>query len=112
MRYLYSAGSYTNIIPPGAVYSFPVAINASGQITGISGTSTGNTSLNYLYSAGTYTTITAPETIQSNGFTAVNGMNNAGQVVGYYQTTNFGPTNIKGFLYSGGSSSIIAFPGV
>jgi probable HAF family extracellular repeat protein len=80
----------------------PAGINGTGQVVGIGGG--GNTSL--LYSNGTYTTIAFPGAYA----TIATGINNNGQVVGYY---NLQPSIFHSFLYdlNNGAYTSFDYPG-
>jgi probable HAF family extracellular repeat protein len=62
----------------------------------------------YIDDHGTVTYLNAPGTLTSSGYTAANGINNAGQVVGDYETT-YGSNN-QGFLYQNGVFTTIDDP--
>ena len=73
-------------------------INDSGDIVG------GYTAGSYLYSGGSYTRISVPGRLT---ITDAQGINNAGQIVGYYGDDS----GLHGFLLSGGSYTRIDVPG-
>ena len=87
----------------------PTGINAAGQIVGHynnafsaanpSGPFTGHDH-GFVYSNDSYVTLDAPS---GAGSTILTGINDAGQIVGYY-------ANSTGFLYSGGSFTILSDP--
>ena len=79
-------------------------MNDAGQIVGSyhsAGTAAGR---GFLYNAGVFSTIDVPGAYA----TAPNGINNAGQVVGYYNTA---PGHEDGFLYANGAFATIDVPG-
>jgi probable HAF family extracellular repeat protein len=84
--------------------AFAYGINDSGQIVGANGFLTG-----FLYSGGRYSTVYVPS-LDRNSFTTPLGINNAGQIVGWYWSDIIGKT-YRGFLLSNGSYSLFAAPG-
>jgi probable HAF family extracellular repeat protein len=104
--FFYNGGNFTtlDVSDPSARAGSTTAlgINASGQIVGAY-IDSGGTSHGFLYSGGTYTTLTDPFAINgdssSTNGTAALGINDAGQIVGYYYGS--GSTQ-HGFIYSGG----------
>jgi probable HAF family extracellular repeat protein len=88
---LQADGSYTTIALPGD----PFGINDSGQIVGNTEGPTGQEQ-GFLDSGGVITTIDVPDSTQTD----VTGINNIGQIVGYYVDAATGVEH--GFLYSGG----------
>jgi probable HAF family extracellular repeat protein len=81
-------------------------INSSAQITGYRNIDPHE---GFLYSNGTYTTITAP----GGGLTFLEGINDAGQIVGYTYASPSFPLSIPyvtSFLYSGGSFTSVRDP--
>jgi probable HAF family extracellular repeat protein len=110
-NFLLSGGSYTALpevpgtgSPPGTGGSPPLArgINDAGQIVGYY--AAGGSLHGFLLSGGSYTTINVPGSEFSEAFQ----INNAGQIVGAY-TTSDGKEH--GFLLSGGSYTTIDVPG-
>src|SRR5215472_288937 len=115
--FLDDGGTYTNINAPGGGWTFLEGINDSGQIVGY--TYPGSTPLtlpyvtSFVYSGGSFTSIRDPQEvpptqrpINPRG-TFAQGINNAGQVVGYYSGT-LGA--IHGFLYSAGTYTTLDDP--
>lgn len=82
--FLYSNGVFTSIRYPGAIITQPMAINDAKQIVGYYGTSTGTHG--FLESGGDYTTIDFPVDARD---TILTGINNSGQIFGYYTDTVF-----------------------
>ncbi len=106
--FLLSGGAATTIDVPGARFTNPMGINDSGQIVGrycdqcFFGIAKG-----FLYSGGTFQTIpNAPGALP--GATDAEGINNAGQIVGAFET---GDGRVHGYLLSGGAFTTIDFPG-
>jgi probable HAF family extracellular repeat protein len=96
--YLYSAGTYTNISPPGAAFPIPGAaidINDKGQIVGYFTNSSG-LNQGFRYNDGNYTTIAVPGSSVNFPFA----INNRGEITGYF-STGFNP--YSGFLYKNGT---------
>jgi probable HAF family extracellular repeat protein len=104
--FFYNGGNFTtlDVSDPSARAGSTeaIGINASGQIVG-DYIDSGGTRHGFLYSGGTYTTLNDPFAINgdsssTNGTFAL-GINNLGQIVGYYYGS--GSTQ-HGFIYSGG----------
>jgi probable HAF family extracellular repeat protein len=99
--FLYSGGTCTTIDPPDSNGNVIAdGINDSGQIVGAY-TGTDGIEHGYLLSGGTYTTIDVP----GSSFTAAYGINNAGQIVGQFNTDR-----AHGYLLSGGTYTTIDVP--
>jgi len=101
--FLYSGGAYSTIEVPGRYYTFLSGINDKGQIVGSTDFGDG-----FLYSNGTFSPLKIPDAYA----TIPQGINNAGQIVGtvYTPCTSMSvcpDPNASGFLYSGGTFSII-----
>jgi probable HAF family extracellular repeat protein len=104
--FILSNGIYSPLDDPlGTQGTFPSGINSTGQIVGTyqnaGGASHG--SHGFLYSGGGYLTLDHPLALP--GTTHALGINDAGEVVGYYDTNS--PVQpfpaVHGFLYSGGT---------
>ena len=110
--FLYSNGTYTSITDPSArttagfqgFGTYAHSVNDSDQIVGYYVDGTTNGVHGFLYSGGTngtYTTLDDPLADKGGGIgTVPRGINDLGQIVGYYITGG----SWKGFLYSGGSN--------
>ena len=104
--FLLSGGAYTQLDVPGTVSGTVASgINASGQIVGTWGGTTGS---GFLLSGGNYTSINVPSSWASpvQG-TLANGINDSGQIVGGYSflaSSRLPPPSVvqAGFLLSGG----------
>ena len=111
LGFVYSGGTYTTLIAPGAATGGTTVangINNNGQIVGFSGNGGVGQSGSpqpFLYSGGTYTTLNVPGVI---GGSYASGINNNGQIVGYFGT---GGSSQKAFLYSGGTYTTLSVPG-
>jgi len=133
--FLYSGGKFTSLDYPGGTSTTAQAINNAGDIVGVYGGANG--SAVFLYSGGTYSTLGLAEVFDINDlnetvvgtgyvtavgtFIAINdpnaatngtdsfGINNLGQVVGFYEKPSF--SSVNGFLYSGGTYTTINVPG-
>ncbi|MBI5195130.1 MAG: hypothetical protein HZA10_02275 [Nitrospirae bacterium] len=95
--FIYSNGSYSELLPTGQTYASAYGINNNGEVVG-----TGSTALGYrgfLYSNGSYTEI------RPSGWgehvVAVD-INDSGAIVGYGEHNNEGSMG-KGYLYSSGN---------
>jgi probable HAF family extracellular repeat protein len=98
--FLYTAGNYTTLDDPSASglpppWTWATGINSSGQI--VRNYTVNGQSHGFVYDNGTYTTIVDPLSI---GGTYLEGINDAGDIVGFYSDSN---GNEHGFLYSGGT---------
>lgn len=102
--FLYSGGSL-QLLPIGAAG----ALNDSGQIIGTEFTPAGEFAA--LYSGGQVTLLQPPGTVPGNGGNVALSINNAGEIVGTYQTTRASNSLPHAFLYSGGTYSDISVPG-
>jgi probable HAF family extracellular repeat protein len=113
--FLYSNGTYTTVTDPSArtdsgfqgFGTYAHSINGSGQIVGYYVDATTNGDRGFLYSGGpngTYTTLDDPSAEQGSGVgTVAFGINDLGQIVGYY-VGYYPSVSWKGFLYSGGTN--------
>jgi hypothetical protein len=105
-------GTYTQISLSPDISSGANGVNDAGVVVGqsylhsVSGVTPVYTG--YIDDNGTVTYLNAPGTLTSNGYTAANGINDAGQIVGDYETT-YGSNN-QGFLYQGGVYTTIDDP--
>jgi uncharacterized membrane protein len=95
--FLLSGGSLIPFKLPG-FGTFPRAINDAGDIVGYSSTLTGSSG--FLLSGGNLTQISVPGAGQLG--TQAHGLNNAGQIVGSYDTPIMNPSP-TGFLLTGGN---------
>ena len=104
--FLYNGGTFSPIDFPGSNVSntTPYKINDSGTIVGVYRIM-GGPGNGFLLSGGTYTTINFPGGVGTH----LNGINNAGDIVGQYKDALGGPHH--GFLDSGGTFTTIDFPG-
>jgi probable HAF family extracellular repeat protein len=103
--FVYQAGAFATLSVPGAFATSANAINDAGQTVGFYSLGNGY-SLGFLDNSGTFTTVNDPLATGDNELT---GINNAGQIVGYY----FGPGGsglVSGFLYHGGTFTTIDDP--
>jgi probable HAF family extracellular repeat protein len=114
--FLYSHGVFTVLDDPAAtVNTVPTDINASGQIVGYYQNGLNNGGLvnhGFVYSNGIYTTLDHPLAGSNFGNGTANGtvalgINNKGQVVGYYFDVN---GDQHGFLYADGNYTTIDHP--
>ena len=114
--FLYANGTFTTISDPNATAgTFVTGINDSGQLVGyytaVTSTPIPNgvseTAVNYgfVYANGAYTTIDNPNS--STYGTWLDGINNSGQILGYYQDASF--VNY-GFVDTNGAFTTISDP--
>jgi probable HAF family extracellular repeat protein len=104
--FLYTAGSFTFLDPPGSVFTVAWGINDAGQTVGyFSDGSINNPFHGFLYDAGAYTIIDVP----GRGQTFAYGINDAGQIVG--SSFPEGPVPEPGsmLLFGSGLAGIWAF---
>ncbi|MCC6860115.1 MAG: hypothetical protein IT158_16230 [Bryobacterales bacterium] len=102
---VYSHGGYTyQPDAPGFDYTSPSAINARGDISGM--TWNGPTPSGYIWDGEAYTIFEHPAS--TGHYTMPCGINNQGQVVGQYYTAD---GVVHGFLKDGDFYTEIAFPG-
>ena len=99
------AGTFTDFTWPGATSTWAEGVNASGQIVGyarnISIGMAGGNIVGYLYDQGNFTTISDPLASTAQGLgTFAQDINDAGQIVGYYDATAGGR---HGFIYNNGT---------
>ena len=94
--------TYTELLPPGWIWSGALAINDSGAVVGDG--DDGTTYKGFLYSDGVYTDIMPPGRIEAYAID----INNRGEVVG---SGYDGTDTQKGFLYSEGVYTDIIPPG-
>ncbi|WP_347990151.1 PEP-CTERM sorting domain-containing protein [Methylomonas sp. AM2-LC] len=111
----YSNGVYTDIIDSNAYQTSANAINNSGAIVGslaFSGTAVGSPSYvnsGFIDIGGVFTLLNDPNAASNSYGTVATGINNLGEVVGYY----YDATGIThGFLYNAGVYTTIDFTGL
>ncbi len=93
-----AGGSFTLLNDPLAASSTPTSpagVNSSDQVVGIY--TAGGLNHGFLYTDGAYMTLDDPLAAASFNATFANGLNDAGEVVGFYQVAN---GNTDGFLYT------------
>ena len=103
--FTYSNGAFTNtVITDFSTVTAPYGVNDSGEISGftINYTPNGSTYTEFLYD-GAFTPINFPGATE----TIVQGINNSGEVVGWY--TSGGQTH--GFTYHNGTYLSVDYPG-
>ncbi len=105
--FLLSGGVYTTIDVPGSNFAQSTKINSSGQIVGFHYDTTANPVVvrGFVLTNGLFNIIEAP--VPGAG-TYADGLNDSGEVTGYYDTTGF---SNHGFLLRGAQFSVIDFPG-
>jgi hypothetical protein len=93
---------------PGAIQTWPWAINTKGDLAGYVQDSAGVTH-GFVLEKGVYTLLDYP----GAAFTVAVALNDSGEVAGYYcNTTATCDDGSFGFLYSGGTYTSVAVPGV
>jgi probable HAF family extracellular repeat protein len=99
--------SFTTLDAPAAANgTYVYDINNVGQIVGRTGGDGHGTPIGFLYSGGVYSSVNNP----LGGFgTSPQGVNDAGSIVGWYQS-GANPNTQRGFLYSGGIFTTISDP--
>jgi hypothetical protein len=90
---------YTTIRNPNTVNTFAWKINNAGQIVGQSDRAA------YVYNGGVFTTLDLP--FAGNYGATANGINNSGQIVGFYSDSTTG----HAFVKSGGNYATVDVPG-
>jgi probable HAF family extracellular repeat protein len=98
--FLWTGGSYRALAHPASDHTNPQSINDAGLIVGIYWSNQASGFGSFLYNGFTYTDIVDPSALPSS--TVATGINNAGQIVGYYYGNGLDP-GAHGFLYSGGT---------
>jgi probable HAF family extracellular repeat protein len=98
--FLWTGGSYRALAHPASDHTNPQSINDAGLIVGIYWSNQASGFGSFLYNGFTYTDIVDPSALPSS--TVATGINNAGQIVGYYYGNGLDPGK-HGFLYSGGT---------
>ncbi|MDG4551172.1 MAG: hypothetical protein P9F19_17525 [Candidatus Contendobacter sp.] len=93
---------FTTLDAPGAFYTHPRSINASGQVTGYYYDDVRD--YGFVYSGGTFTTLDAPGATKTFAYS----INASGQVTGFYQDVS---DRNHGFVYSNGTFTILNAPG-
>ncbi|SRR6266568_1394144 len=97
-----SAVQYFEIKVPGSVYSDAYGVNINNDVVGYYSDTQGRLR-GFLLSGGVYTNVDFPGPVHS---TFAQGINDSGEIVGYYQNTA-----IHGFVDLGGVFSTLDFPG-
>jgi probable HAF family extracellular repeat protein len=100
--FLYDNGVYTSLPPYMPGYPLITGINDRGQIVG--STWVGNVPHGFVFQNGVYTALNDPLGVNGTGAA---GVNNQGQIVGYYFDSNFVP---HGYVYSDGTYVTIDDP--
>jgi probable HAF family extracellular repeat protein len=115
--FIYNAGTWTDLgtFANGiAGNTLPLGINNSGQIAGVQNIdlcNNGGCPNAFLYSGGTMTDLGSPPPYNPSGVSGGLGLNDNGQVVGYFWW--FSDTNVivsHAFLYSGGTMTDLGAP--
>ncbi|WP_347990148.1 DUF3466 family protein [Methylomonas sp. AM2-LC] len=104
--FLYNGSTYTTLNYPNATGSggtIPISINDTGEVAGIFYTGNNNVGNGFLYNGSTYTTLNDPNSTKG---TYAYGINNSGDVVGYFDNGNVG----NGFLYNGSTYTTLIDP--
>lgn len=109
--FLYSKGALTPIdapgeIPPGG--SWPLAVSSSGAIVG-SYYDSARQFDSFLLANGIYTTLQPPPNSAPGIF--AHDVNNHGQIVGEFGSAASSGIGEQGFLYAGGTMTVIDYPG-
>jgi probable HAF family extracellular repeat protein len=105
--FLLSGDVYTTVDIPGDFYSRGGALNDSGAMAGYSYSDSGLYT-GFIYSDGDFTTVADPN-VSTGAGTLAEGINDSGEVVGYYSATAGG--SASGFLLDDGVYTDIAVPG-
>ncbi len=104
---LYTRGSYAFLLDvPGEQNTSPSAMNAQGQISGVTWTGDFYVVHGYIWDGTDYTIFDHPNTDIPS--TAANGINNRGQIAGYYTMLDGA---IHAFVKEGDAYTEISFPG-
>lgn len=103
LGFVYNNGNYTNINDPNGTSTGAYGINNSGVVVGSFTSSESGYSLGFIYNNGNYTTIDDPYATKG---TSALGINNIGEVVGFYQNNS----GVHGFLFNGNSYTTINNP--
>lgn len=101
--FILSNGQFTTLSVEGDSETLPAAINDSGAVVGWWDTAL--YAYPFIYMDGSYTLPTAPPTAQLTLFT---GINNKGEIAGYYLETDSAVS--KGFIFVNGVYNIISIP--
>ncbi len=101
-----ASGDVTTLAYPGAVSTYPTAINTSGVIVGYYDPPSGNAEEEgFVLRNGKYTNVYIPNTFD----TEVSDINTSGTIVGSYRLQN--SSAFVGYVYSKGKLTTIAYPG-
>jgi hypothetical protein len=83
--FLDSGGTFTNFEAAGSTNTMFLGMNNVGQVVGVYQDGNGfNHGFVYSIATGTYTTVDDPNAVLANGGTTINGINDNGQLVGFY----------------------------
>jgi probable HAF family extracellular repeat protein len=98
---------------PGAFFSDPIAVNDRGQVVGSYSERDRPAKYpthGYAYADGAYTVLDFPGAAGTDFFqgTRAQGVNNAGQVVGFYDARD---SSVRGFVYARGVYTAVDVPG-
>ena len=103
--FIYSGGTYAELLPPGWTRSYVNAINDSGEVIGNREAYTIDNQKGFLYREGIYTELLLPGWTMSY----VNAINDSGEVIGTGYEFNTGKS--KGFIYRRGIYTELLPPG-
>jgi uncharacterized membrane protein len=101
--FMLSKGQFTTLSVEGASETLPAAINDSGTVVGW--WDTASYAYPFIYIDGNYTLPTVPSTAQLTLFT---GINNLGEIAGYYLETD--SAAFKSFIFVNGVYNMISVP--
>jgi probable HAF family extracellular repeat protein len=109
--YFWSKGVFTPLDPPGSIFSRALFLNAKGQVVGFSRRSNLEPRHGFVWYKGVFTPIDA--TGAGPGGTRAVGINDHGEVVGYYADAAPNPMDRRfhGFLLSDGVCTTLNAPG-
>jgi probable HAF family extracellular repeat protein len=101
-------GTITELNVPGATGTETTGINDAGQVVGESFDSLG-VPHPFLYSNGIFTAITPPD--DPSAQVNVTGINNQGEIIGYYEITTHTSSEYVSFVYEDGTYTTLSMPG-
>ena len=106
--FLKLGANFKTVDYPGSVGNLLLGLNSAGQAIGIYSDASGQTNY-YLYEGGKFLLIRLPDQIKSSA--TITGINNAGDISGFYEVYQDNAYKTQGFLLTQGHLKTLTVPG-